>query len=303
MCVIVYKPFNKQCPTEEQLKLCWERNPHGAGFAILMQDDQEQYYWKVHKGLMEWEDFLSAWQAEDITDENCAVLHFRIKSKGEVNKKQTHPFVISDKFKDMTKLKFDTDTIVFHNGTCGKGAGKAGNDTMVFIQDIIHPLDKYRDDTKLKAILNKLLDDTHDRWFIAHRTVVEKYGVWTEVDGCWYSNTLWKPYKPAQSSYKPQLEVVMKAVMQLVNGVWQKFNIDSTTLDEAEAEAPDEYQVDTIVICPECYEDKYLKDSDYSVGDTICERCGAVFDEGDDVVYFHDEDIRETYDSRGAMAG
>ena len=47
--------------------------------------------------------------------------------------------------------------------------------------------------------------------------------------------------------------------------------------------------------CPNCYQDKYLQDSPFNKGDTICLICGSVFmdDSGEQVMW--DDDIRKNW--------
>lgn len=50
MCVIVYKPLEAPLPKEPLLRICWKRNPDGAG---LMWPENGTLHFI--KGLMTWE--------------------------------------------------------------------------------------------------------------------------------------------------------------------------------------------------------------------------------------------------------
>lgn len=92
--------------------------------------------------------------------------------------------------------------------------------------------------------------------------------------------------------------------------------------DPAETEAPSEEDDEAIVIdvdpdgklhpepvynkdkaaellcCPNCYHDKYLDNSPFNVGDTICLICGAVFDEVSGAVATFDHDIHDKWNMK-----
>jgi hypothetical protein len=48
------------------------------------------------------------------------------------------------------------------------------------------------------------------------------------------------------------------------------------------------------LICPNCYEDKYLDDDPHKVGDTLCQSCGAVFlDWTGEIILFDLDTVRQ----------
>ena len=334
MCIIIYKPFGKDVPDEERLRYCWDRNPDGGGFAVYMDDGK----WYAQKGFMKWKKFIKAWRDVGVGKDNTAVVHFRIRSAGKISPGNCHPFPLTDNYKEMKAKAFASEQIIFHNGTCGLADGDA-SDTMAFIKNTISVLMPYTQDPKIKGLMDRLIKATHDRWFITKGSVISRYGTWVEDNGCFYSNSYFKPYVPAVPAttvrgvgsaadsawnlYDDEYEKWwLKADATLSNsttaggggtirthtfGKKVLFSREGTVFkndtevywdDKVEQDAPAE-ENDKVIMCPNCFEDKYLEDSPFvGQGDTICMRCGCCFDEGTDVTYVYDEEMRQAYNKR-----
>jgi hypothetical protein len=310
MCVIGYKPHGVEPITKEVLKLCWKQNKHGAGYAIYNNDET----WRYAKGFMKWSHFWKAFKKEKVTKDTCYVVHFRIKSAGAITKQNTHPFVLSKDYRRMGKLSSKSEKVlIFHNGTCGRGEGSA-NDTMTFNKKYIYPLMQYPDDKALEDILSHLLTETRDRWFIVDGNSISRWGTWHDHEGSKFSNMIWKPYK----RYTPKQPTGYLPAPSNSSGIrtgtgeaydWNKNRNQNTapvlvertgTLlpdgtvmwDEDKTTPPEEI----ITMCPHCYEDKHLIDSPFQgMGDTMCERCGACFDDGSDTIIIHDQELLASY--------
>jgi hypothetical protein len=301
---------------------CWEQNKHGAGYAIYQPDKET---WRYRKGFMKYKHFLKAFKQEKVTADTCYILHFRIKSAGEIVKAQTHPFVLSRDYRNMSKLSSKGEkSLIFHNGTCGRGDG-GSSDTMAFTKKFIAPLMEYeKKDKAMEKILSHLLTETHDRWLITDGNSISRWGTWHEHEGAKFSNLIWKPYrqvkpiKPVYPQTKPAGYVPPSSSIQTGTGETRSWNNNSTdmpgympgclvertgelhpdgtvTWDKDETTPSDEI----ISMCPYCYEDKHLVDSPFQgMGDTMCERCGACFDDGTDVVIIHDHELLKSYEER-----
>jgi predicted glutamine amidotransferase len=182
MCIIVAIPANKVV-SEETLHNCWVANDHGAGFMYPNQNDEELV---VKKGLMTWEDFIQAYR--QVPSDINRVIHFRIKTHGNSDEKNTHPFLISD------RLGF------VHNGVISgvTHTNKDMNDTWHFSEQFLKPMHKadgkfLNKEWNMKLLGNyiggsKLVFMNHkgQMWFVN-----ESKGI-TEEDGVWYSNTSYK---------------------------------------------------------------------------------------------------------------
>jgi len=197
MCIIAYKPHNKPVPTEETLKICWENNSDGAGFAYYVPSKES---WMVEKGFMKWNKFWKAFSKHKFTEDDCLVIHFRIGTSGNKDGGNTHPFMISKDLGSMRKTKYQSKYLVVHNGVIGSGQG-IYSDTMVAIQKFIDPLwssiqKAPKNDERLMDILEKLLETGRNRWFITSGRFITRLGTWHEDEnGVFYSNTHYKALK------------------------------------------------------------------------------------------------------------
>jgi predicted glutamine amidotransferase len=197
MCVAVMKPEGKIL-SEETLRECWDANPHGAGF---MYSDGSQL--RIEKGFMQYDAFREAW--EDKQDLK-AVLHFRIRTHGDTDAANTHPFQVGK-------------TLGFvHNGTINTAIkDKKLSDTYHFNKNILQHI--YRTDSKFifkehyKELITNYIGWSKLVFLTAkgeHAIVNEEKGVWD--DGVWYSNRSYLPapvYVPKAAAQKPQKPVLL----------------------------------------------------------------------------------------------
>jgi hypothetical protein len=97
MCIIAVKPEKVQF-SRKTCETMWKNNPDGAGFMYSTGTELV-----IVKGLMTFDAFWNAYQ--NAGPLRKMVLHFRIKTHGDVNPENTHPFWV-------TKGKF----ALVHNG-------------------------------------------------------------------------------------------------------------------------------------------------------------------------------------------
>ena len=203
MCIIMYSQSGVGYPTKETLEYCWEKNSDGAGYAFLTTEDT----WEVNKGLMDKEEFFAAWEAEEFVPGNTVILHFRIGTSGTWDGACTHPFPIHDEYDELTKLKYNAEHVVFHNGIHGQGEND-WSDTMVAIRDYIVPLYPLMEDEKIQNILNIVLkaDSSYgSRWIFGMGEDTVLMGKWfTDKDtGIMYSKDDWvRPIQKPSSIWK-----------------------------------------------------------------------------------------------------
>ncbi len=138
----------------------------------------------VNKGLMTFDAFLDAYKPHETKK---AVLHFRIRTHGNVNEDNCHPFVI------------DPNLAFVHNGTISNQTCdiKEMSDTWHFNRDILQPLrERDRSFFQNKVYLTLLKNYIGFSKLIfmnskAQVTIVnEAAGDWNS--GCWFSNSSWK---------------------------------------------------------------------------------------------------------------
>ncbi len=200
MCIAAYKPANVTIP-EETLYRMFSANPDGAG--VMYAQGGTLY---VIKGLMTAEAFAAAAQA--IPTECPAVLHCRIASHGSICPGLTHPFVVAKSVREISPLYAEiTDGYaVAHNGIIrGMSIGTEDiSDTVAYVRDILYPLSRCGSLTtnRFRAIINKTID--YSRLAIMEPSgKTALYGSdWIWDGGVAYSNSSYKPYKPAHRVYK-----------------------------------------------------------------------------------------------------
>jgi len=189
MCLALVKLPEAVLPIEN-IKAGWISNPDGGGFAYNKKGKIQ-----VVKGLMTLKEFGIAYdKAAKANPAATFLVHFRIRTQGDRNEANTHPF----EYNNMAMI---------HNGTIdGTGAkyGEGMSDTALFVAKFkddltLENLSKYKDELEQALSYNKLGflhgDGKH---FILNETV----GTWDK--GVWYSNSTYKP----RSYYSPTADML-----------------------------------------------------------------------------------------------
>ena len=182
MCIAIYKPEEKII-SKATLQECYSSNPDGAGF--MFADDKQL---NIEKGFFSFDSFYNAYKKHQ---DKKVVIHFRIKTHGEINKTNCHPFAVN------SSLAF------VHNGIIsGLDGDKTLSDTIHFNEQILQPLvNKWGNLALFQDPMINLLEtrigyskliflDRHGN----HKIMNEHKGEWD--DGIWYSNNSYKPYVP-----------------------------------------------------------------------------------------------------------
>jgi glutamine amidotransferase len=180
MCIAIYKPEEKII-SKATLKECYSSNPDGAGF---MFSDNKQL--NIQKGFFNFDSFYNAYKQHQ---DKKVVIHFRIKTHGEINETNCHPFAVNN------SLAF------VHNGIInGLDGDKKLSDTIHFNEQILQPLvNKWGNLALFQDPMINLIEsrigyskliflDRHGN----HKIMNESKGQWD--DGVWYSNNSYKPY-------------------------------------------------------------------------------------------------------------
>ena len=181
MCIIIAKPAGVEPLDEGYFERAWAHNSHGGGVAWKAPENEDVH---VQKGFMKKDVFLAKLK-EINKKENSFIAHFRIKSVGDVNPENTHPFV-------MEKVVFA------HNGT-------------------IHNIVPLEGKTDSETFGLAFLKNRSMRWIKENQTLLElalgasKFAIMDnktgeililnkqngkEQDGAWFSNS--SADKPAQ---------------------------------------------------------------------------------------------------------
>jgi hypothetical protein len=182
MCIAIVKKPGVDIP-KETLKVCAENNQDGCGFAYINTDTLGIKRIRVKKA-MDFESFYSKYErAIEKNPDSVFLIHFRIKTSGNIDLANCHPF------------KIDRDHVFIHNGSiAGIPLEKGKSDTRAFNQNVLRVLPKgWNGNSGIK----KLIED-----FIRHSKIVvlnidgdfniynESKGHW--VEGVWYSNDSYK---------------------------------------------------------------------------------------------------------------
>jgi hypothetical protein len=181
MCVIAYKPQGVVL-TQEDAKLMWEANSHGAGFCVW---DEESRTWIMKKGFMTFE---ALWQEiEPFTKEgSILVVHFRIVSRGNVCPEQTHPFEITLE---------EGVAYLFHNGTLDIRTTQGSSDTYELAYRLSQ-LGLRKGQLKLALQEGGLLEEmrAHSRFAVCLPGEEKPFlvGQWEEIKGLKTSNSYWQ---------------------------------------------------------------------------------------------------------------
>jgi predicted glutamine amidotransferase len=121
MCIAIYKKEGTRL-TDDTLHNCWYANSDGAGFMYA-----EHNKLHVHKGYFTLDEFKEAYEPHK---DKQAVVHFRIRTHGDINYENCHPYSV------------DRNLAFIHNGTISKASSryKDKSDTWHFNEDVLKPL-------------------------------------------------------------------------------------------------------------------------------------------------------------------
>lgn len=199
MCIIVAKDKKSKLPSMDTLETCFNHNSDGAG---IMYVDKGQVV--IDKGFMTFKELKKRlevlYKKFDNFKNKALVMHFRIGTSGTNTRENTHPYCISDNYKELHKTKVLCDLGVVHNGIINQYTPIKNkhntNDTQEFIMKYLTPIyNHYKTFYKNKYILEGLEDITNSRLvFLDTNENLYYVGDFVEENGVKYSNTSYKPY-------------------------------------------------------------------------------------------------------------
>lgn len=180
MCVIIHKPAGVY-PSDETLYACSANNPDGFGIMFVddgrvrtIKDVDNAKFFEVYK---------------DLKDRELGI-HFRWKTHGKIDHKNTHPYKVLD------PKSHGRDLWLMHNGVISmKEVDKNMSDTWHFVELIMRPIlvqagTQVLNDPSFQELVesyigysSKLLMLDQDNRFIK---INEGAGI--EHEGCWLSN-------------------------------------------------------------------------------------------------------------------
>jgi len=185
LCIIVVKPQDKKID-KKVLQNCWNRNKDGGGFMYA-----GQHGIVIRKELHNFKNLWNDYQKRIINTKQelkkNVVFHFRIRTHGEVDEENCHPFYINN-----GKMAF------CHNGTIHNmktSKDSKLSDTVRFRNHILNHLPKNW--IKNKALLTLVYEFISYNKFAFMETngdvhiLNEEKGEWDK--GVWFSNGTYKP--------------------------------------------------------------------------------------------------------------
>jgi predicted glutamine amidotransferase len=189
MCIAIYKPADKSISLET-LKICYENNDDGCGFAFINGEGKLEIF-----KTMEFDAWWLAYQEALLeSPDSPFLIHFRIGTHGEKSTFNCHPFWV------------DNNHVFMHNGTVVEAPlcpDKKRSDTQMFNDTVLKQLpENWFYSPGLKTLVEH---------YIKHSKIVvmnnkgevsifnEKLGEW--ADGVWYSNTGYKSVKVIHLPY------------------------------------------------------------------------------------------------------
>lgn len=206
MCIIIYKPANKELPARDILETCELNNPDGAGY-MIHKDGLVQF----KKGFMDFNEFWESIQGEgDLTQYHVGI-HFRIATHGTICSSMCHPFPIVHNKKELIKTSGITKYCAMHNGTIPnfgesmsyysyytkktkkKKTDISLSDTAEFIKDCLTLLKDKLHLKRCQKLVSKLIDGSRMLIFTPNKIIL--LGNWIKDNGIYYSNSSYKTIK------------------------------------------------------------------------------------------------------------
>ena len=202
MCIIAVSKIGVRQPSMQQLKQMFDNNPHGAGY-MYARDGKVA----IHKGFMTWEDFRRAVLAENFTAKDPVVYHFRISTQAGITPEMTHPFPLTSDIKYCEKLDITACSVgVAHNGVIRMTSNAKEtrfSDTALFIAQYLTKLVRRKQDVTDPAVLTMIDHLTNSRWaLLTENGEIGTVGTFIDEHGLLFSNSSYKPYKPAKTVVK-----------------------------------------------------------------------------------------------------
>lgn len=175
MCVIIQVGAKKTLP-KQILQNCYNHNRHGWG--IMWAKDG-----KLHT-VKEYTDFEAFWKIwHEVPRDAERGIHFRIRTSGETNQANCHPFQPNE------------DVALMHNGVIDTLHVQSNmSDTFNFCEYELKPLlsawPDFMEDDDFKDLMEKVTGSSKLLFLDKHgKMLVTRPNVWTEKHGCLFSNS------------------------------------------------------------------------------------------------------------------
>lgn len=184
MCILIHHPINTQFAAE-QLQDFYNKNPDGFGAIVKRGDTVE-----VIKSVGKIDEIIDLYNSQ--VSGNEAIIHFRMKTHGEINIANCHPYEVVP------------GIYMAHNGvlSTGNAADPKMSDTWHYIQDFLKPILEHDPEMLFNAGFQRMIaghiGSGNKFGFMdqSGRTVIINRTSGVDHSGVWYSNTYaWTPWK------------------------------------------------------------------------------------------------------------
>ncbi len=194
MCIICVSPSGTRLPDENTIRTMFINNPHGAGYMFARKGKVI-----IHKGFMNIDDYLNALNAEQLSNKDSVVYHFRISTQAGITPKMTQPFPLSNKLSNMEKLDLECGCGIAHNGIIrltSDPTEKRYSDTALFITDYLTRLIRDEKDIRNRTTLNMISTLAGSKFAIMDSTgYVATVGRFITQNGLLFSNDSFLRYR------------------------------------------------------------------------------------------------------------
>ena len=175
MCIAIVKTKTGKI-TEQQLRTCFQNNPHGAGIAY--SKDNLLY---MIKGIFNEDAFVETYNKIEPIAEGAMLIHCRIATSGKTDYDNCHPHIVN------------THCVMIHNGVLSYPVPKDSpkSDTVLFVENVLKPLpEDFMSDPAIMYLISAAIGKSNKFCFLNNKgeysIANEEQGEWK--DGVWFSN-------------------------------------------------------------------------------------------------------------------
>lgn len=231
MCIITIKPRGKKLQDKKVLENCFDNNRDGAGY-MFVNDNNEVV---IRKGYMDFKKFydnlINDYNKYGLDNKNL-VMHFRIGTSGRSKLGCTHPFPITDDYKQLELTETKTNIGICHNGIISAMNDRKGlhSDTQLYIAHVITPMIRlHKNAYKYEDIHKSILMTTQSKWSMLDTDDnVYTIGDFINDGGYLYSNGTYRAritYTPKQYTYNNAYDYLNEKV-KIHDYMWDDEEID-----------------------------------------------------------------------------
>lgn len=179
MCIAIYKPAGVTL-SKDLLKNCAEANRDGCGFTYINESYTGVRKLFIKKSL-DFETFYAQYErATRVNNDSPFLVHFRIKTHGNTDKANCHPFMI------------DNDSVFIHNGIIsGVGFDADKSDTRLFNEKVLQVLPSgWESNEAIRLMVGEFIGQSKIVTMNVEgdvQIINEEKGHWHNK--CWFSNS------------------------------------------------------------------------------------------------------------------